>query len=73
MKYHAPALLACSLLSLKGSFRGLIVAIMALPVAHGYGQVDTSDPTADILNNVTPTWRETIDNFQSLSADSEFA
>ena len=73
MKYHAPALLACSLLSLSGAFRCLCVAIMALPVAHGYGQVETSDPAADILNNVTPTWRETIDNFQSLSADSEFA
>lgn len=73
MKYHAPAILACSLLSVSGAFRCLCVAFLALPIVPGYGQIDTSDPTANILNNVTPTWRETIDNFQALSAESEFA
>ena len=73
MKYHASALLDCSLLSMNGAFRCLCVAFLALPSAQGYGQIETNDHTVNILDNVTPTWRETIDEFQSMSADSEFA
>ena len=73
MKYHASALLACSLLSMNDAFRCLCVAFLALPIAHGYGQVDTNDSSSNVLDNVTPTWQETIDNFQSMSVDSEFA
>lgn len=73
MKYEQTTPQLRSLMSLIGHFRSMHCLWMSLYIAQVFGQSDQGDPAVDISNNATPTWRETISAFQSLSDGMENA